>query len=322
MKKINNPALIPAIRDSQSVLVTTHIQPDGDAIGSALALYHILLQKGKQVVVVCQDAIPPYLMYLPGAEQVIQPAQVHTPYDLVISVDASDLERLGECRRFLEEGKKTIQIDHHATNTQFADINEADAGVAASGMLVMRLAMDMGCHLTPDMATCLYAAISSDTGNFCFSSVTAETFEQMYQLMQVDFPFADSARRLHLMKSAGNVRLLGAALRSLRFIEAGRIAEMSLSIKDFEETGTTKEEADGLVNHGLYIEGVEMAYLATETLEGVKFSLRSIEPRKVSGVAVSFGGGGHAQAAGCMIKDTLPNALLKMEQAMLTELNA
>lgn len=322
MKRISNQALIKALKEANTVLVCTHLQPDGDAIGSALAALHLLEAMGKKVVVSCQDPVPGYLQYLKGSGRIIPPEKVEGKFDMVLSVDASDRERLGRCAALLSLGKATAQIDHHATNTMFADLNEVDSTAAATGMLIMRLCHEMGIALDADMASCLYAAISSDTGNFMFSSVTAEAFEQMRILMDAGLPLSQDARRLHLVETLGHMRLLGAALRSLTLYEEGRIAQMSISLEDFSALSATKEEADGIVNHGLYIQGVEMAYLATETQDGIKFSLRSVEPHIVSRVALKFGGGGHAQASGCTLHTSLKDALMQMQQAMAEELHA
>lgn len=321
MKKISNVSLTEAVKQAQIVLVCTHIQPDGDAIGSALAVMHLLETLGKSVQVSCQDPAPGYLRYLSGWERVLPPSQISGTFDLVLSVDASDQERLGLCAELLKLGKTTAQIDHHATNTMFAQHNEVDSAAAATGMLILRLINDMGVALSRDMASCLYAAISSDTGNFSFSSVSAETFEQMRVIMDAGLPLAQDARRLHLVETLGHMRLLGAALTSLQLSDDGRLAQMALKQQDFLDLGATREESDGIVNHGLYILGVEMAFLATETPEGIKFSLRSVEPHKVSRVAVKFGGGGHDQAAGCTVHAPLDEALRQVSQAMAEELH-
>lgn len=322
MRSFSNQALVDALKKADSVLICTHVQPDGDAIGSALAGLHFLTAMGKQVAVSCQDAVPGYLRHLKGWDKILKPENVEGTYDVVLSVDASDKERLGRCAELLSLGKTTGQIDHHATNTMFTQHNEVDSNAAATGMLMMRLSKELAVPLDKDMASCLYAAISSDTGNFMFSSVTAETFEHMRILMDAGLPLAQDARRLHLVETVGHMRLLGAALNSLTLFEGGRIAQMSLSLEDFSRLNAAREEADGIVNHGLYIQGVEMAYLATETQEGIKFSLRSIEPHIVSRVAIKFGGGGHAQASGCTLQTSLLDALQQMKQAMAEELHA
>lgn len=321
MTKINNPELFAAVRDAQKVFICTHIQPDGDAFGSALALYDIMHTLGKEVVVACDDPVPVKLRYLRNWDKVVRPESVTQASDLSIAVDASGVGRIGACADVFFRSPRTVQIDHHTTNTFFAQVNEVDSAAAASGILVTRLALQLGCAITPELATCLYTAISSDTGNFSYGNITGELFEQMALLMEAGLPLSETARTLHLMRSKGYVQLLGRALSTLRFVEDGRIAGMWLTLKDFEETGALREESDGIVNEGLYINGVEMSYLATETSEGIKFSLRSIVSRQVSGVAASFGGGGHAQAAGCLIEADMPSALDKLELAMTQELH-
>ncbi len=322
MKKILNSDLLNAVVQAESVLVFTHFQPDGDAVGSALALRHLFQQMGKRAAVCCQDTPAEKFSFLPAIDEFKTPEEIAGDFDLHLSIDASDLGRLGTAAQLFSKGTVTAQIDHHATNDRFAMHNEVDAAVAAAGMLAMRLISSLHAAVTPDIATCLYTAISTDTGNFCFPSVTGETFEMAGLLCDAGLSLAPAARALHLMKSAGHMRLLGAALRTLHFFENGRIAGMHITKQDFAACSATQDEGDGIVNHGLYIPGVEMAYLATEIEGGVKFSLRSIEPKMVSPVAVRFGGGGHAQASGCMIKAGMAEAIEKMEAAMAAELNA
>lgn len=320
MKTIRNRDLIGAIQRASSILIFTHVQPDGDAVGSALALWHIATGMGKRAAVCCQDAPAEKLSYLPAIGEIKTPDQIAGDFDLHLSVDASELARLGTAAPLFLAGKTTAQIDHHATNEGFAQYNETDEGAAAAGMLVMRLAHDLGTAITRDMAVCLYTAISTDTGNFCFPSVTGETFEMAGLLCDAGLPLAPVARTLHLMKRPGHMRLLGLALSRLRFLEGGRVTGMYLTREDFAACHAALEDGEGIVNHGLYMDGVEMAYFATEAEGGIKFSLRSMAPRKVSSVALRFGGGGHDLAAGCFIKAGMQEALAMMEAAMAAEM--
>lgn len=321
MKKIQNCDLIEAVRHAKSILVFTHFQPDGDAVGSALALYHLFLGMGKKTNIVCQDVPAEKFRFLPGIEAFHTPETLNDVYEMHLAIDASDLMRLGSCASLYSSGAVTAQIDHHASNDNFALYNEVDAGAAAAGMLAMRLMTDLGESITPQIAACLYTAISTDTGNFCFPSVTGETFEMVGRLCDDGLVIAPIAREIHLMKSAGHMRLLGVALRTLHFFGNARIAGMYLSKSDFSACGATQDDGDGIVNHGLYIPGVQMAYLATEVCDGVKFSLRSIEPATVLPVARRFGGGGHAQACGCLIKSDIQQAITAMEATLVEELN-
>jgi phosphoesterase RecJ-like protein len=311
-----------ALLEASNIAILTHIQPDGDAIGSSLALMFILRRMGKNVKVFCQDPVPGSLKFLPNWEEISTPQTSNNKDYIAIALDVSDEGRLGSCFDILKNAKKSMQMDHHATNSFFADINLVDSSVAATGMLVFRLAKELGANIDKDIATYLYTAISGDTGNFCFPSVTDETFDQMAQLMRAGLDIAANAQQLHLLKSLGNIRMIGSALTSLKIKAGGRLSAMCLLKEDFLNNNAKLEEADGIVNLGLYIHGVEAAYLATETKDGIKFNLRCLKPYDVSSVAEQFGGGGHMLAAGCTIENSMDKALESMDTAMEAMLKA
>jgi phosphoesterase RecJ-like protein len=316
VKTISNKKLLEAILKAESVAVITHIHPDADAIGSMLAICHIIKQLNKKAVPYCQDPVPKQLMYLPYSDTVRTPDSYKNDADLIISIDASDKERIGAGSKIFDSNPNTVQIDHHVTNTRFAKINEVDIKVAASGMLVFRLAKALNVKIDDVLAQLLYAAISGDTGNFCFPSVTAETFYQMGELMEAGLDLAFNAQQIHLINTEGKLRITCAALSTLAFHMGGKFTSMHLYQKDFANCMASREESDGIVNLGLYIPNVKAAYLATEQEDGIKFSLRCLEPYDISSVAKKFGGGGHRLASGCSINDSVENAMLKMNAAI------
>ncbi len=316
MKTIQNGRILEAIKKAECAAVITHKQPDADAIGSMLAICYILKRLNKKALPFCQDPVPEYIKYLPLADTVLTPDRYNNEADLIISVDASDKERIGACSVIFDSEENTAQIDHHATNTRFAKLNEVDSAAAASGMLVFRLAKALNVKIDRTLAELLYAATSSDTGNFCFPSVTAETFEQMAELMDAGLDLAFNAQRIHLIKSEGNLRITCAALSTLTFHMGGKFTSTHLYKKDFEKCGANREESDGIVNLGLYIPNVKATYLATEQDDGIKFSLRCLEPYNVAKVAEQFNGGGHKLASGCSVSDSMENAMVRMDAAM------
>lgn len=322
MPTIKNEAVLKLIREAKNILVFTHKQPDGDAIGSALALKLMFEQMGKNADVCCEDYAPHKFLILKGASAIKKPSEISfpPPYDLAVSVDASDELRLGTAYALFEKFEKTIQMDHHATNTYFAKENEVDDTTPASGVLVMRLAHALDISIDKDIAMCIYTATSMDTGNFCFSGVNAEVFAQMAELMKTEFPFADCARQIHLNKSMPHLKLKGKALSAMKEYEDGQVHSLQLSKQDFLDAQANADDGDGIVNSGLYIEGTKLCFMGTETDEGVKFSLRCLEGFDVARVAKGFGGGGHRLAAGCLIKDSLENAMEKMLAAVREEL--
>lgn len=310
------------IRQARRILLCTHLMPDGDAIGSMLALNALCVQYGKQTAMCCHHPVPAYLRFLPGCEAIRLPHEIASQdHDLAISIDASDIERLGDSAVAFVKANRTVQMDHHQTNTLFAQYNMVLEELPASGSLVFRFYQEAGLAFSRDVAIQLYTAIGTDTGNFCFSSVTDETFEQIAQLMRAGLPLLETARALHLMQEKEQVLLLGRALFSLRFYDDGKLSGMQLSKTDFLECQAGNEHADNIVNHGLYIPGVRMCYLASEQDDGIKFSLRSIAPDEVSGIALAFGGGGHAQAAGCTIAGPMQDAVARVRDVLLEALS-
>ncbi len=313
---------LDVLRRGRNVLVCAHRAPDGDTLGSALALASLLRRMGAQTTLVCHDSVPPTLDCLPGREQFVLPSEVTaTDFDLAVAVDSSDLERLGDAGELFLNAPLNLQIDHHPTNVRFGQHNLVIDDVPATACIMYRLFEEADVAFSQDEAICLYAGISTDTGSFCFGTLTAETFEQMAGLMRAELPIAQSARQLHLTKQKSDVLLLGRSLSSLRFYADDRVTGMTLRKEDFEAASPGRDSADGIVNYGLYIPGVRMCYLASETAEGIKVSLRALPPYDVSAIAASFGGGGHVLAAGCTIQASLEQAEHMVRSALVEALS-
>lgn len=316
-------ALRQAIAEAQRILLCTHLHPDGDAVGSLLAMGAYLRTLGKDFAMVCHDAPVENLRFLPGTDQILLPWQVDSsPFDLALCLDASDALRLGDVAGLFAAAKQTALIDHHRTNTLFAQINIVDPLAPSTGTLVLRFLQQTGIALTSEMALLLYAAISTDTGNFCYSAVTQETFCQIADLLGVGFPLAKTARLLHLMYTRSQLCLLGRALSCLQYAEQGLLTGMSLSAEDLLACAATNADTDKIVNYGLNIPGVVMSYLAVQTDQGIKFSLRTVEPYDVSAIALEFGGGGHQLAAGCTLYEPLDSATRRMRSALIALLRS
>lgn len=322
-KNIEYAEILRLIGQAERVLLCTHLAPDGDALGSMLALGSLVKRMGKQVTMICHDPVPGYLVFLPGQQAIKLPAQAaQEHFDLAISVDASGAERLGDSHALFAKCPVTIQMDHHQTNTRFAQHNLVLAQLPASGSVVFPLFEAAGLPITREEAIYLYTAISTDTGNFCFGHISDVTFEQVAATMRAGLPLVETARQLHLMREKEQVLMLGRALNSLKFFMDGRLSGMEITQQDYLDCGATDEHTDKIVNHGLYIPGVQMCYLANETQDGIKFSLRSIAPYRVSDIAFRLGGGGHNQAAGCTIHKPLAEAVQIVRQAMESELSS
>ena len=294
-----------AIRRASSVAVCCHLNPDGDTVGSALALRLALLRMGKDAQVFCRDKVPDLVAHLPGVETVrrFESLEAHERFDLLLPVDVSDPGRLGEgvWERMRAACGSSCQIDHHATNPHYCAVNCVDGKAPAAGVMLRELLWELQIPLDRELAVCLYAAIATDTGNFSFPSVTAETFRAAAELLEAGLPLADENRRLFVIQPEAQVRLTGRAIENLRISHGGEVAVMTLSRQDFADCGALAEHADTVVNRGLAVRGVRMAALVREDNGKAKVSLRAVAPDSVSGIAVRFGGGGHAQAAGCTL---------------------
>ncbi len=310
------------IQSAQRIVLCTHVQPDGDALGSLLATGMLLKALGKDITMLSHDAVPDSLKALPEWEEVRFPHEVEgQAFDLFICLDASDLARIGDSRLLFEKTENTLVIDHHASNTRFGKYNYVVETVAATGNLVYRLYEAFEVPLNADAAACLYAALSTDTGNFSFGQMDEEFFLQMAGLIKAGLEINKFSRILHLTKEYSFIKLKSKALDSLTLLCEGRLSYMKLYMADFEETGTDSDKTEGLVNQALNISGVKMCFLATQLDENTtKFSLRALYPYDVAQIAVEFGGGGHVLASGCTVKLPLDEAvdtmLNRMRQAV------
>lgn len=308
MSERNMAGVIGLIQAAQRIALCCHVNPDGDALGSMLAVKLGLEALGKDCEAFCQDPVPRYLSFLPGAESVRVPeAAAGERFDLFLSVDVSDLGRMGRCIALMEQAEATAQLDHHGTNPLFMQENCVDAGASASAVLVYALMNALGVRVSRDMAICLYAGVTTDTGNFAFVNTTPEALRMTASLLEAGLPLDRINRLLYRQREKATLGVLGRALDSLRFYHDGQIAAMHLSNADFAAFGAGPEHAEGVVNYGLDVIGVKMAVLARETSVpgAVKLSLRAVEPLNIARVAQVYGGGGHAQAAGATMQGEL-----------------
>ena len=314
--------LLSAIQNAGSILLFPHISPDGDTIGSTLALKMLLMRLKKNVTILLDDTPPENLSFLPDiycirhfseASGVIVPDE----NTLAIAVDAGGDDRLGKALPYFQQIRTTAQIDHHPTNPGYAQINLIDADAPATAVLISRLFEAFGLPLQREEAICLYTGLSTDTGNFVYKNTNAEAFGLMAKLMEAGLPIATYARILFRCKDKAHIALLGKALPTMRYFCGGEIAGMHIAYRQILEVGATSEHADGVVDYAIDANGVKMAYIARETEDGlVKFSLRALTPYRVDQVAEQMGGGGHQLAAGCTVPGPLEEAVSKLESAL------
>ncbi|MBS4031399.1 MAG: bifunctional oligoribonuclease/PAP phosphatase NrnA [Clostridiales bacterium] len=297
----------------ESILLTCHIMPDGDSIGSLLGLGLPMLSAGFNVTMFSADEVPERYKFLQGTDKIVTGNLPEQSFAIVVALDCSDHLRL---KPIWEQVKDSfiINIDHHPTNSSFGNLNYVDATAAATGEIVHTLLGEM--RLEPDLpaASALYVAISTDTGSFKFESTTTRTHEVAAQLLAAGVNPKDITPLVFDLRPRRAVFILREALTSLKFSQDGKIAWMVLTDKEMKKAGARDEDLDGIVNFAKNIEDVEVGLLFREKADGtVKVGFRSHRV-DVSSIAKSLGGGGHARAAGCSLESNLETAL----QAVLT----
>lgn len=298
-------AILQVLRQGERFLVCSHSQSDGDAVGSVLAFGMLLRQMGKRADLVSADRIPNRYRRLPGADTIRTAWRVHGQYDAAILLECDGLERTG--LRGLE-GFLLINIDHHVSGRTFAHLNWIDRKAASAGEMVHRLVLTAGAVVTPEMATCLYTTLLTDTAGFCHGSVQESTFALARDLVLAGADPIAIAQEMCFSVSPSRLRLLGAALEKVT--REGRMAWLWVTHQDMVRTCAEEEDCDGIANIALGIAGVETALFLRELPEGrVRLSLRSKGVVNVAAIAARLGGGGHENAAGCTLDGPLSRAL-------------
>lgn len=312
--------MIPS--DARTVVIIGHIRPDGDCVGSCLGLYHYLKDNMPWLEVqVCLQKFPAAFKMLPGAEKIrlMEHMDLEQVFDLCISCDASDLQRLGEAAVLLQRARYTICIDHHITNQGFARQNYIRGGLSSCAEALGQL-MDME-KISTDCAECLYLGVVHDTGVFKFSSTTLETMSFAGHLMEKGFDFTAVIDRTYFGRTKAQTLLCGKAMNSMKTADHDRITYTLIALKDMEDCGADTRDLNGIVDQLRIVEGVEAAVFVYEMEPGCyKVSLRSNRQVDVSRIAKKYGGGGHVPAAGfecCMEYESLMETVLKEISAQL-----
>lgn len=289
-------------------LLTSHARADGDAVGSTLACSEILRRMGKKAEVVLRDGVPRVYQQLPFAGTVIQTEHVNGNYDAAILLECDSVQRT---RLHGLENQFLINIDHHRSGRTFAHVNWIDPKAVATAEMVYRLAKQAGVKISPEVATCLYTAVLTDTGAFMFEGTSEHTFELARELVLAGADPAQCARQVYFGHSTPKLRLLGAALSALQ--REGPLAWIWVTQEQMERVGAKEEDCEGLVNYALSIGDVEVAAFFRELPDGrFRVSLRSKGKLDVASIAEEFGGGGHACASGCAVEGPLHVAVEKI----------
>ena len=305
-------AILDTLHRGSRFLVCSHTRPDGDAVGSMLALGMVIEQMGKAANLVTADRVPIQYWQLPGADSIHTMPYIRGRYDAAILLECDSLERTR--LRGLEE-LFVVNIDHHITGVEFGHLNWIDHSAASVGEMVYQLARAAGVAVTAQMAQCLYTTILTDTGGFCYGNVRESTFALARELVQAGADPIAIAQQVYFSASASKLLLLGAALRRLK--REGCLAWLWVTHQDMQRTCATEEDCEGIVNVLLGMAGVDTGVFLRELPDGsIRLSLRGKGRLNVAAIAARLGGGGHQNAAGCTLEGPLPRAL----EEILTEL--
>ncbi len=308
MKK-RNSKIKSLISESENILILSHKNPDGDNIGSIIALGLSLRSQNYNVTLANLDPVPSDYLFLEGASEFNLLSKLElNDFDLIIALDCSDLERVGD-NRILEFSGEIINIDHHKTNSSFGDINIVDTDACATGEIVYGVLRDLGFPIDRKIANALYTAISTDSGSFKYSSVTAKTHRIIADLIENGINVGEINIKLYQNRSLERAKLFIEAYNTIKFYEENRIGMMIVTKEMMSETNTENEDTEGLINFIRDIDTVEIAILLREVSPTIyKASFRSKGTVDVSELAALFGGGGHKQASGATINMVLNDA--------------
>jgi phosphoesterase RecJ-like protein len=306
--------IIQHIKDGQDILIASHAEPDGDSVGSLVALGLALIKLDKNVTMHTPSPIPAVYRFLPGAGRIVRQIKNADIYDLALVLDCGDLTRIGETSAEIGRIPIVINIDHHVSNTGFGHIQFIDTTACATAEIVYRLINALEIPFDRAIATSIYTGILTDTGSFRFSNTNQAAFAISKAMTDAGVEPHNVAQRVFGTYSLGRIKLLNMALNSIEISENGKLSMMTVTRSMLNTTGTNTEDLDGMINYARRIEDVKVAALIHEIKNGAgKFanmnryhvSLRSDSSVDVAKIAGKFGGGGHTSAAGFQIESTL-----------------
>jgi len=306
--------IIKIVNRSHHLLLASHCDPDGDALGSLLALGLALSKLNIKATLYNPSPIPAVYRFLPSVERIVRRVKKANTYDVALILDCGDLTRIGDASHTVNHIPVVINIDHHISNTGFGDIQLVDTTACATSEIVCRLIKALNATIDEDIATSIYTGILTDTGSFRFSNTNEAAFAIGKEMTERGVNPYKVAQHVFGTYSLGRIKLLNLALNSIEISDNGKLSIMTVTRSMLEETGTQAEDLDGMINYARRIEDVKMAALIQEQKNGsdessnfrrYHVSLRSDSTVDVAAIASSFGGGGHVNAAGFQIETTL-----------------
>lgn len=301
---------VSALTSAGAVAVCAHVDPDGDAIGSVLAATLALRSIGVAAVPTLADdaSVPLTYAFLPGSDLFARAADIPAP-DVFLALDTPTPARLGAARSLADEARLVVVVDHHPDNRHFGDVELFDPRAAATGQIVWRLLRKLGADRTPDIATCLYVALMTDTGRFSYGNTDSRALRDAANMVIAGADPYAAYDATYERRSPGSLRLLGLALSRVTVANGGRVAYSWVGEDDLAATGTSMPETENLVDAVRQLGGVDAVFLAKVVGPHVRVSLRSKSGADVGAVARALGGGGHAAAAGATIDGDLETAV-------------
>ncbi len=310
LKNLEQPIAdgIEVIKNSDNIYIGSHIHPDGDNIGSLLALGMALKKINENVNLVKVDDIPKDYKFLPNVNLIKEPI-IGEQIDLFIALDCSDLDRLGPGKEIALRAKNILNIDHHKTNDKFGNINIVLPSASSTGEIVYHIIKRLNVDINKEIATSLYVAISTDTGSFMYDNTTSETHRIAADLLEKGINLNSITTKLYQSRSLERTNLFIESLKSLNLYHNGKIGIIKITQEMLNNNNATMEDTEGIISFIRDIENIEVACVLKEfDKEEIKLSLRSKEYLDVSKVCLEFHGGGHKRAAGCTIYENIENA--------------
>jgi phosphoesterase RecJ-like protein len=309
---INDPALariVDTLQSAERVIISSHSRPDGDSIGSQLALAFALRALGKRADVVNKDRAPAPLLQFPGVDEICIADRADGNYDAAVILECGDLARTGVAGL---DRYRVVNIDHHPGNSGYGELNWFDPTAAACGEMVFDLIHALGVPIDARIGTHIYLAILTDTGSFHYSSISPRTFEICKQTLEAGVDAVGVARNVYDSNNMGRLKLFGSVLSAMQIDASGRIAIVYLDHEMAREAGGTYEDTEGLINLPLTVKEIQAVVFFKQTEgEAYRVSMRSKDDIDIGLIAKQYGGGGHKNAAGCTVAGPI-DALQKM----------
>ncbi|MBN2027869.1 MAG: bifunctional oligoribonuclease/PAP phosphatase NrnA [Actinobacteria bacterium] len=310
---------ISALTEADTISLSSHVNPDGDSVGSLLGMAMILQGRGKSIYACMPEPLkfPPQYDFLPGRELLADPDNQVKDVDLFIALDCSNRERLGPLQQCAERAARMLNIDHHEDNRLYGDINLVDEHASSTSELVYRVIKAAGWEIDPDVATCLYTGMVTDTGRFEHRNTSPETFAVASELAQAGADISRVIKEVYDSQSLAYTHLMGLALRRIEVIEDLGFAYSFITQRDLAETGATLPETEDLIDHLRSIRGTKVVALFKELADGkIRVSLRSRDAYEIGPVARVMGGGGHAMAAGYTSDNNIEESISDLVQEL------